>query len=94
MHKLRINMSVNSKIMINSPYVCFDITRQCARVEHKSINMFSKKNHLGRFYRIGQQFISQDSLHNFVQLLVQELVLTRHTTYPKCRYREVVDLKL
>jgi hypothetical protein len=57
MHKYGINISVTPKIMINSQDVYFDITRQCAQVELKNINIFSKKNHLDSFYRIGQQFI-------------------------------------
>jgi hypothetical protein len=57
MHNLRINISVKPKIMINSQEVYFDIKRQCAQVGHKNINMFSKKNCLGSFCRIGQQFI-------------------------------------
>jgi hypothetical protein len=36
MHKLRIIISVNQKIMINSQDVHFDITRQCAQVELKT----------------------------------------------------------
>jgi hypothetical protein len=57
MHKLRINISVKPKIMINSEEVCFDITRQHAHVGHKNINIFSYKNHLGSFCRNGKQFI-------------------------------------
>jgi hypothetical protein len=62
--------------MINSQDVHFDITRQCAQVELKNINTFNKKNHLDNFYRNGKQFIQQDLLHNFVQLLAQNLVIT------------------
>jgi hypothetical protein len=94
MHKLRINIYVNPKIMINSPEVCFDIIRQHAQVGHKNINIFSYKNHLGSFCRKGKQFIEQDLLHNFVQLLAQELVMTRHTTYPKFRCRGVKVFEL
>jgi hypothetical protein len=36
MHKLIINIFVRPKIMINSQEVCFDITRQCAQVGHKT----------------------------------------------------------
>jgi hypothetical protein len=43
MHKSRIIISVNPKIMINSEDVYFGITRQCAQVEIKNINIFSKK---------------------------------------------------
>jgi hypothetical protein len=76
MHKLRINIPDQSKIVNNSPEVCFGITRQHAQVEHKNINIFSYKNHLGRFCIKGKQFIEKDLLHNFVQLLAQELVMT------------------
>jgi hypothetical protein len=57
MHKLRIVISVKPKIMINSQGVYSDIARQCAQVELKNINIYSKKNHLGNFYRNGKQFI-------------------------------------
>jgi hypothetical protein len=76
MHKLRINISDKSKIMINSPVVCFDITRQYAQVGHININIFSYKNHLGRFCIKGKQFIYYDLLRNFVQFLAQELAMT------------------
>jgi hypothetical protein len=51
MHKLRINIYGKPQIMINSQEVCFDITRQCAQVGHKNLNIFSYKNHLGSFCR-------------------------------------------
>jgi hypothetical protein len=57
MHKLRINISGKPKIMINSQDVYFDIKRQCAQVELKNINIFSKKNPLGNFCRNGKEFI-------------------------------------
>jgi hypothetical protein len=57
MHNLRINISVKPKIMINSPEMCFDITRQHAQVGHKNINIFSYKNHLGSSCIKGKQFI-------------------------------------
>jgi hypothetical protein len=41
MHKLRINISVIPQIMINSQELYFDITRKCAQVELKNINIFS-----------------------------------------------------
>jgi hypothetical protein len=75
MHKSRINISDKPQIMINSPEVCFDITRQHAQVGHKSISIFSYKNHLRRFCTNGKQFIQNDLLHNFVQLLAQELAM-------------------
>jgi hypothetical protein len=57
MHKSRIIISVNPKIMINSQDVHFDITRQCAQVDLKNINICSKKNHLGSFCKNGKEFI-------------------------------------
>jgi hypothetical protein len=57
MPELRINISGKPKIMINSQDVYFDITRQCAQVELKNINIFSKKNPLGSFCRNGKEFI-------------------------------------
>jgi hypothetical protein len=56
MHKLRIIISDKPNLMINSPEVRFDITRQHAQVEHKNINIVSYKNHLGRFCIIEKQF--------------------------------------
>jgi hypothetical protein len=46
MHKSGIIISVNPKFMINSQDVNFDITRQCAQVGVKNINIFNMKNHL------------------------------------------------
>jgi hypothetical protein len=69
MHKLRINISGHPKIMIHSSELCFGITRQHAQVGHKNINIFSYKNHLGRFCIKGKQFIQNYLLHNFVQFL-------------------------
>jgi hypothetical protein len=57
MHKSIIIISVNPKIMINSQYAHFGITRQCAQVELKNINIFNRKNHLGRYCRNGKEFI-------------------------------------
>jgi hypothetical protein len=94
MHKLRINISVNPKIMINSPEVCFDISRLHAQVGNKNIIIFSYKKHLGSFCRNGKPFIYKDLLHNFVQFLAQKLVMTRHTTYPKFGCRGVIVFEL
>jgi hypothetical protein len=69
MHKSRIIIYVNPKIMINSQGVHFDITIQCAQVELKNINIFSMKNHLGRSSRNGKTFLGKDLHHNFVQFL-------------------------
>jgi hypothetical protein len=76
MHKWRINISGKPKIMINSQDVHFDITRQCAQVELKNINIFSNKNPLGSFCRNEKNFIKQDLQHNFAQILAQHLVMT------------------
>jgi hypothetical protein len=57
MHNSRINISGNPIILINSQDVYSDITRQCAQVELKNINIFNKKNHLGSFYKNGKEFI-------------------------------------
>jgi hypothetical protein len=57
MHKLRIIISVNSKIMINSQDVNFDITRQCAQVELKNIIIFNKTNYLGSFCKNEKEYI-------------------------------------
>jgi hypothetical protein len=57
MPKLRIIISGKPKIMINSQDVYLGITRQCAQVELKNINIFSKKNPLGSFCKNGKQFI-------------------------------------
>jgi hypothetical protein len=46
MHKSGITNSVNPKFMINSPDVHFGITRQCAQVGVKNINIFNMKNSL------------------------------------------------
>jgi hypothetical protein len=80
--------------MINSPEVCFGITRQHAQVGRKNINIFSYKNHLCRFCIKGKQFIQKDLLHIFVQFLAQQLVITSHTTYPKIGYKGLVDFEL
>jgi hypothetical protein len=57
MHKSRIIISVNPKMMINSQDVHFGITRQCAQVGLKNINILNKKNHLCRFCRKGKPFL-------------------------------------
>jgi hypothetical protein len=46
MHKSRIIIFVNPKFMIKSPDVHFGITRQCAQVGVKNINIFNMKNPL------------------------------------------------
>jgi hypothetical protein len=46
MHKSRIITSVNPKLMINSQDVYFGITKQCAEVGVKNINIFNMKNNL------------------------------------------------
>jgi hypothetical protein len=57
MHKSRIIISVNPKFMINSQDVYFGITRQGAQVGLKNINIFKRKNHLGRSGRNGKTFL-------------------------------------
>jgi 3-methyladenine DNA glycosylase Mpg len=57
MHLLRINTSDHPKTVINSPDVYLGVSRQNAQVGHKNINIFSYKNHLGRFCINGKQFI-------------------------------------
>jgi hypothetical protein len=57
MHKSSIIISVNPKFMINSQDVYFGITRQCAQVELKNINIFNRKNHLSSYCRKGKEFI-------------------------------------
>jgi hypothetical protein len=69
MHKSRIIISVNPKIMINSQDVYFDITRQCAQVELKNINIFNRKHHLCRSARNRKTFLEKDLHYNFVQFL-------------------------
>jgi hypothetical protein len=56
-HNSRIIISGIHKIVINSPEVCFDITRQFAQVELKNINIFIKKTHLGSSCKNGKEFI-------------------------------------
>jgi hypothetical protein len=46
MHKSRIVIFVNPKFMINPQDVPFGITRQCAQVGLKNMNIFNMKNHL------------------------------------------------
>jgi hypothetical protein len=57
MHKSRIIIAVNPKIIINSEDVHFGITRQCAQVELKNINIFNTKNHLDSYCRNGKKII-------------------------------------
>jgi hypothetical protein len=76
MHKSRIIISFNPKIMINSQYVNFSITRQCAQAGVENINIFNKKNHLCRSARNRKTFLENDLHYNFVQFLARELVMT------------------
>jgi hypothetical protein len=55
--------------MINSQGVHFGITRQCAQVGLKNINIFNMKNHLSRSDRNGITFLEKDLHDNFVQFL-------------------------
>jgi hypothetical protein len=76
MHKSRLIISLNPKMMINSLDVYFGIARQCAQVELKNINIFSKTNHFCRSARNGKTFLEKYLHHNFVQFLALELVMT------------------
>jgi hypothetical protein len=57
MYKSRRIISVNPKFMINSKDVSFGITRQCAQVGLKNIDIFNMKNHLGSYCRNGKEFV-------------------------------------
>jgi hypothetical protein len=57
MHKSRIIISVNPKLMVNTKDVYFDITRQCAQVGVKNINIFNMKNHLCSSVRDRKTFL-------------------------------------
>jgi hypothetical protein len=57
MHKSGIIISVNPKLMINSQDMYFGITKQCAQVGLKNINIFNRKNHLSSYYGNGKEFI-------------------------------------
>jgi hypothetical protein len=69
MHKSRIIISVNPKFIINSQDVHFGITRQCAQVELKNMNIFNMKNHLCSSTRNRKTFLEKDLHYNFVQFL-------------------------
>jgi hypothetical protein len=69
MHKSRIIISVNPKIIINSQDVHFDISIQCAQVDLKNINILSNKNHLCRSGRNGKTFLEKDLHHKVVQFV-------------------------
>jgi hypothetical protein len=55
--------------MINSQDVYFGITRQCAQVGLKNINIFNTKNILCRSAGYRKTFLEKDLHHNFVQFL-------------------------
>jgi hypothetical protein len=57
MHTSRIIASVNPKFVNNSQDVSFGITKQCAQVGLKNINIFNRKNHLGSYCRNGKEFV-------------------------------------
>jgi hypothetical protein len=56
-HISKINIFDIYKIVINSPEVHFGISRQHAEVGHKTLIIFSYKNHLYTFCRNRKQFI-------------------------------------
>jgi hypothetical protein len=68
--------------------------RQCTKVGCKNLFTFSHKNHLCRFYRKRKKILEKELHHNFMQLLAQELVMTKHTTYPKVSYRRFIDFEI
>jgi peroxiredoxin len=57
MHKSRIITSITPKFMINSQDVPFDITRQCAQVGVKNMNIFNMEIHLCSSARDGKVFL-------------------------------------
>jgi hypothetical protein len=57
MHKSRMIISVNPKFMITSQDVPLDITRQCAQVGLKNMNIFNMKNHLFSSVRDRKTFL-------------------------------------
>jgi hypothetical protein len=57
MHKSRMIISVNPKFMITSQDVPLDITRQCAQVGLKNMNIFNMKNHLFNSVRDRKTFL-------------------------------------
>jgi hypothetical protein len=69
MHKSRIITSVSPKLMVNSQHVHFGITRQCAQVGLKNMNIFNMKNHLCSSARNRKTFLQTYLLYNFVQYL-------------------------
>jgi hypothetical protein len=69
MHKSRIIISVNPKVMINKQDVHFGITRQCAQVGLKNMNIFNMKNHLCSSARNRNTFLEKYLHYNFVQFL-------------------------
>jgi hypothetical protein len=69
MHKSRIIISVNPKFLINSQDVHFGITRQCAQVGLKNMNIFNMKNHLCSSARNRKTFLEKDLHYTFVQFL-------------------------
>jgi hypothetical protein len=69
MHKSRIIISVNPKIMINSQDVHYGITRLCAQVGLKNMNIFNKKNHLCISPINRKTFLEKDLHHKFMQFL-------------------------
>jgi hypothetical protein len=69
MHNSRVIISVNPKFMINSQDVHSGITRQCAQVGLKNINIFNMKNNSCRSSRDRKTFLENDLHDNFVQFL-------------------------
>jgi hypothetical protein len=57
MHKSGIIIYVHPKFMINSQDVSLGITRQCAQVGLKNIDICIMKNHQGSYCRNGKEFV-------------------------------------
>jgi hypothetical protein len=68
MHKSRIIIYVNPKTMVNSQYVHFSITRQCAQVGLKNWNISNRKKHLCSSARNRKTFLEKDLPYNFMQV--------------------------
>jgi hypothetical protein len=80
--------------VINSSKVQLGITRQHAEVGLKNIIIFLLQKSLRQIRHKWTIIHIKDLHHNFVQFLAQELDITSHTTYPKIRYRGLVDFEI
>jgi hypothetical protein len=64
--------------MINSQDVYFGITRQCAQVGLKNINIFNMKNHLCSSARNRKTFLEKDLHYKFMQFSAYSHDLTHN----------------